>query len=97
MNVESQNGLVWKGPFKIIESSHPARLLKAPSNLTLNTSRDGAPTASLGNLFQCLTTLSILKEVFANYCSSCGLEDAFLPTEILSNVKEDGVEVENFL
>ncbi|KAK4811013.1 LOW QUALITY PROTEIN: hypothetical protein QYF61_015717 [Mycteria americana] len=33
------------------------RLLKAPSNLTLNVSRDGASTTSLGNLFQCFTTL----------------------------------------
>ncbi|KAK4811172.1 hypothetical protein QYF61_019803 [Mycteria americana] len=38
------------------------RLLKAPSNLTLNTSNDGASTTSLGNLFQCLTTL-ILKTI----------------------------------
>ncbi|KAK4828770.1 hypothetical protein QYF61_000795 [Mycteria americana] len=29
----------------------------APSNLALNTSRDGASTASLGNFFQCLITL----------------------------------------
>ncbi|KAK4825708.1 hypothetical protein QYF61_002067 [Mycteria americana] len=35
----------------------PLRLLKAPSNLALNTSRDGASTTSLGNLFLCLTTL----------------------------------------
>ncbi|KAK4811189.1 hypothetical protein QYF61_019820 [Mycteria americana] len=35
------------------------RLLKAPSNLALNTSNDGASTASLGNLFQFLTTLII--------------------------------------
>ncbi|KAK4831309.1 hypothetical protein QYF61_016798 [Mycteria americana] len=34
------------------------RLLRAPSNLTLNVSRDGASTTSLGNLGQCLTTLS---------------------------------------
>ncbi|KAK4807231.1 LOW QUALITY PROTEIN: hypothetical protein QYF61_024351 [Mycteria americana] len=33
------------------------RLLKAPSNLTLNNSNDGASTTSLGNLFQSLTTL----------------------------------------
>ncbi|KAK4811014.1 hypothetical protein QYF61_015718 [Mycteria americana] len=33
------------------------QLLKASSNLALNTSRDGASTTSLGNLFQCLTTL----------------------------------------
>ena len=36
-------------------------MLKAPSNLALNTSRDGASTASLGNLFQCLTTLTVKK------------------------------------
>ncbi|KAK4827407.1 hypothetical protein QYF61_017837 [Mycteria americana] len=30
------------------------RLLKAPSNLALNTSREGASTTSLGNQFQCL-------------------------------------------
>jgi len=33
------------------------RLLKAPSSLALNTAREGAATASLGNLFQCLTAL----------------------------------------
>ncbi|KAK4822069.1 hypothetical protein QYF61_009330 [Mycteria americana] len=31
----------------------------APSNLTLNVSRDGASTTSLGNLSQCLTTLIV--------------------------------------
>lgn len=35
------------------------RLLKAPSNLILNTSKDGASTHSLGNLFQGLNTLTI--------------------------------------
>lgn len=59
----AQNDLGWKGPLKIIYSIPPAvgrdnihqiRLLKASSSLTLNTSDDGAPTASL---FQCLTTL----------------------------------------
>ncbi|KAK4827084.1 hypothetical protein QYF61_014186 [Mycteria americana] len=39
------------------------RLLRAPSILTLNVSRDGESTTSLGNLFQCLTTL-ILKNFF---------------------------------
>ncbi|KAK4827794.1 hypothetical protein QYF61_021747 [Mycteria americana] len=38
-------------------------LLKTPSNLALNNSRDGASTTSLGNLFQCLTTL-IVKNFF---------------------------------
>jgi len=36
---------------------HLTRLLKAPSNIALNVSRDGASTASLGNLLQCLAAL----------------------------------------
>jgi len=36
-----------------------SRLLRTPSSLTLNISRDGASTTSLGNLFQCLTTLTV--------------------------------------
>ena len=40
-----------------MDNFHSTRLLKAPSNLALNTSRDGASTASLGNLCQCLTNL----------------------------------------
>jgi len=36
---------------------HYTRLLKALSNLALNTSSEGAAIASLGSLFQCLTTL----------------------------------------
>ena len=35
----------------------PAQAAEDPSNLVLNASRDGAPTASLGSLCQCLTTL----------------------------------------
>ena len=42
---------------------HYTRLLKALSNLALNTSREGASTASLGNLFQCLASL-IVKNFF---------------------------------
>jgi len=37
------------------DTFHQTRLLKAPSSLALNTSREGAATASLGNLCQCLT------------------------------------------
>ncbi|NXW03176.1 LTN1 ligase, partial [Fregetta grallaria] len=37
--------------------------VKAPSSLTLNVPRDGASTASLGNMFQCFTTL-IVKKIF---------------------------------
>jgi len=39
------------------------RLLRAPSNLTLNVPRDGASTTSLGNLSQCFTAL-IVKNFF---------------------------------
>jgi len=35
---------------------HQTRLLKAASNLALNTAREGAATASVGNLGQGLTT-----------------------------------------
>jgi len=38
---------------------HQTRLLKAPSSLALNTAREGAPTASLGNLCQGLSTLRV--------------------------------------
>jgi len=38
---------------------HQTRLLKALSNLALNTSREGAATASLGNLCQALTTFMV--------------------------------------
>jgi len=37
---------------------HQTRLLRAPSNLALNTAREGAATASLGNLGQGLATLT---------------------------------------
>jgi len=38
---------------------HQSRVLKAPSSLALNTDREGAATASLGNLGQGLTTLRV--------------------------------------
>jgi len=37
---------------------HQPRVLRAPSNLALNTAREGAATASLGSLGQGLTTLT---------------------------------------
>ena len=70
--IESWNGLGWKEPYRSSRSKPPAmgrdtfhqtRLLQAPSNLALNTAREGAPTASLGNLFQGLTAL-IVKTFF---------------------------------
>lgn len=59
----SQNGLGWKGPQKSRSSNspptgndanHQIKLLRASSILALNTFRD---RASMGNLFQCFTTL----------------------------------------
>uniref|UniRef100_A0A669QC17 UBC core domain-containing protein n=1 Tax=Phasianus colchicus TaxID=9054 RepID=A0A669QC17_PHACC len=38
-------------------TNQQTRLPRATSSLALNACRDGASTASLGNLFQCLTTL----------------------------------------
>jgi len=38
---------------------HQTRVLRAPSNLASNTAREGAATASLGNLCQCFTTLMV--------------------------------------
>jgi len=38
---------------------HQTRLLKDLPNLALNTAREGAATASPGNLGQCLTTLTV--------------------------------------
>jgi len=38
---------------------HQPRVLQAPYNLALNTAREGTATASLGNLFQCFTTLMV--------------------------------------
>ena len=43
-------------PATIKVATHQLRLPRAPSSLALIPSRDGAPTASLGNLFQCFTT-----------------------------------------
>ena len=42
---------------------HQTRLLRAPSKLALNPAREGAATASLGNLDQCLTTLISMRRM----------------------------------
>ena len=39
--------------------NHQTRLPRATSSLALSPSRDGASTASLGNLFQCVTTFCV--------------------------------------
>lgn len=41
------------------DTSHSTRLLKALSSVFLKTARVGISTASLGNLFQCFTTLRV--------------------------------------
>jgi len=41
-------------------------LPRATSSLALNASRDGASTASLGNLFQCVTTLWVKNFLISN-------------------------------
>lgn len=60
---ESQNGLGKKGTIRSSSSmdkdvNHQSRLLRAPSNPSLNTSMDRAHN-SLGNPFQCLTALCL--------------------------------------
>ena len=40
-------------------ANHQTRLPRATSSLAFNAPRDGASTASLGNLFQCVTTLGV--------------------------------------
>ena len=89
--------MVWVGRH-LCRSSSPAsparsegtfnhfRLLRAPSNLTLKASRDGTSTTSLGNLFQCFTTL-IVKNVFL--ASSLNLPSfslKWLPLDLLQQV-----------
>jgi len=41
-------------------ANHQARLPRATSSLALNAYSNGASTTSLGNLFQCVTTLNEL-------------------------------------
>ena len=51
--------LVQPDPVMSRDIFNKIRLLRAQSNLTLNVSRDGTSTTSLGNLFQCFTTLIV--------------------------------------
>ncbi|KAK4821583.1 hypothetical protein QYF61_024442 [Mycteria americana] len=67
------------------------RLLRAPSNLTLNVSRDGASTTFLGNPFQCFTTL-IIKKLFlisSLNLPSFGLKPLFLVLSQQALVKRE--------
>jgi len=52
-------------------ANHQTRLPSATSSLALNASRDGASTASLGNLFQCVTILCVgLRDCSVQHCLS---------------------------
>ncbi|XP_051475419.1 bifunctional 3'-5' exonuclease/ATP-dependent helicase WRN isoform X2 [Apus apus] len=58
--LEGNSKIIWfQPPCMGRDTSHQPRLLQAPSNLPFNTARDGAATASLGNLGQGLTTLTL--------------------------------------
>ena len=52
-------------------ANHQNRLPRATSSLVLNASRDGASTASLGNLFQCVTSLSDAVPTHATKAQLC--------------------------
>ena len=54
---------------KVANPKQYIRLASAPSNLALNASRDEASTASLGNLFQHLTTLSVKNSLLVSNLS----------------------------
>jgi len=57
------------------------RVLRAPSNLALNPAREGAATASLGNLGQGLTTLmgkNFFLRSHLNQCASLLVKSGFL-------------------
>jgi len=45
-------------------TNHQNRMPRATVSLALNASRDGASTTSLGNLFQCVTTLCVKNFLF---------------------------------
>lgn len=65
------------------------RLLKAPSNLPLNTFNDGTSTTSLGNPFQCLTTPTV-KHFFLTcklHLPSFGLKPSALLLSLQTLVK----------
>jgi len=49
------------------DTFHPTRLIKVPFSLVLNTAKEGASTASLRNLCQCLTTLTVKNFFLLSY------------------------------
>ncbi|KAK4814017.1 hypothetical protein QYF61_004647 [Mycteria americana] len=62
INPPAQLGPLVQPSCKSRDIFNQIRLLRAPSSLALSVSRDGASTTSLGNLGQCLTTLSPMEE-----------------------------------
>jgi len=73
--IDSENDLGWKGPYRPSRFNpfamgrdpfHQPRLLPALSNLALNPAREGAATASLGNLGQGLTALTLRNFFFVS-------------------------------
>jgi len=63
-------------------ANQQTRLPRATSSLALNASRDGASTASLGNLFQCITTLWVIN-FFLKGVQICS-ENTLNFTEVIS-------------
>lgn len=54
------------------DTFHQTRLHEDPSSLDFNASKNGAPTTSVGNLFQCLTTEVIAIKLIENKSSYVG-------------------------
>jgi len=73
---------------------HQTRVLRAPSSLALSTAREGAATASLGNLGQGLTTLMVKNNIEKGVNSGVTqLADHF---ELLRAAKANREELEKF-
>jgi len=76
------------------DTFHQTRLLKAPSNLALNTAREGAATASLGSQCQGLTTLTVknfflissLSYAYKSLCSLMKVRNNLMGTQGLQDV-----------
>ena len=64
-------------------ATHQTRLPRAPSNLALNTSEDGAPTAFLGSLWQCLNELWVRNFFLVTNLPSFQLKPFSLPITVL--------------
>lgn len=71
----------------LVSTSHQTKLLKAPSDLALNTSTEGATATSLPNLFQCLTTRWVKNVLLISILSlfSSGLKPSLCPIFTLPN------------